>query len=148
MARRVFFSFEYANDVSRANVVRNSWVAQGSKEAAGFVDAAEFEKIEKGGNAAIQEWIDKQLIGTSVTIVLVGSKTCDSKWVKYEIDQSIKKGNGLLGIDISKIKNFDGKTSERCVKIPEGYTFYLWNNDNGFKNMGDWIEEAAKEAGK
>ena len=42
MARRVFFSFKY-KDVSRAMVVRNSWVTQG-KEAAGFVDAADFEK--------------------------------------------------------------------------------------------------------
>ena len=35
MARKVFFSFKY-KDVSRAMVVRNSWVAQG-KEAAGFI---------------------------------------------------------------------------------------------------------------
>ncbi len=44
MARKVFFSFEY-NDVSRAMVVRNSWVTQG-KEAAGFIDVADFEEIE------------------------------------------------------------------------------------------------------
>jgi len=54
MARRVFFSFEYG-DVSRAMVVRNSWVTQG-KEAAGFVDAAEFEKLKKQGDAAIKRW--------------------------------------------------------------------------------------------
>ena len=58
MARRVFFSFEYG-DVSRAMVVRNSWVTQG-KEAAGFVDAAEFEKLKKQGDAAIKRWIDSQ----------------------------------------------------------------------------------------
>ena len=45
MARRVFFSFEYS-DVSRAMVVRNSWVAQG-KVAAGFVDAAAFEELKR-----------------------------------------------------------------------------------------------------
>lgn len=28
MARRVFFSFKYKEDVSRAMVVRNSWVAR------------------------------------------------------------------------------------------------------------------------
>ena len=44
MARRVFFSFAY-EDVSRAMVVRNSGVLQGT-EAAGFIDAAEFRKIE------------------------------------------------------------------------------------------------------
>ena len=68
MARRVFFSFKYKEDVSRAMVVRNSWVAQG-KEAAGFIDAADFEKLEKQGDDAIRNWIDKQLEGTSVTVV-------------------------------------------------------------------------------
>jgi hypothetical protein len=146
MARRVFFSFEYG-DVSRAMVVRNSWVTQG-KEAAEFIDAAEFEEVERGGNTAIQEWIDSQLEGTTVTVVLVGEKTCSSRWVKYEIEKSIERRNGLLGIDVSKIKDLNGNTSERCGKIPEGYKFYLWNTAEGYENMGDWIEEAAKLAGK
>ena len=46
MARRVFFSFEYEHDVSRAMVVRNSWVTQ-DRKAAGFVDAADFEEVEQ-----------------------------------------------------------------------------------------------------
>lgn len=146
MARRVFFSFKY-KDVSRAMIVRNSWVAQG-KEAAGFVDAANFEKIKKQGYAAIKRWIDDQLNGTSVTVVLVGSETCASRWVKYEIQKSITRGNGLLGIDISKIPDWKNQTSERCGRIPDGYPFYLWNNDDGYHKMGDWIEAVAKAAGK
>ena len=147
MARRVFFSFKY-EDVSRAMVVRNSWVTQGTQQAAGFVDAADFEKIKRQGDAAIKRWIDDQLKGTSVTVVLVGQDTCKSRWVKYEIEKSIEIGNGLLGIDISKIKDFSGNTSERCGQLPTGYPFYLWNNDDGYKNMGDWIEKAAKAAGR
>jgi hypothetical protein len=147
MARKAFFSFKY-KDVSRAMVVRKSWVTQG-KEAAGFIDAADFEEVKrKGGDTAIKNWIDKQLEGTSVTVVLVGEKTCSSRWVKYEIKKSIERGNGLLGIDVSKIKDLQGNTSERCGKIPEGYKFYLWNNNDGYKNMGDWIEKAAKDAGR
>jgi len=146
MARRVFFSFKY-EDVSRAMVVRNSWVTQG-KESAGFIDAADFEKVKKQGDQAIKNWIDNQLKGTSVTVVLVGEKTCNSKWVKYEIEKSIEIGNGLLGIDISKIKNLQGETSERCGEIPKGYKFYLWNKDDGYNKMGDWIEKAAKDAGR
>jgi len=144
MARRVFFSFKY-KDVSRAMVVRNSWVTQG-KKAAGFIDAADFEKIKKQGDAAIKKWIDGQLEGTSVTVVLVGEKPCNSKWVKYEIEKSIEKGNGLLGIDISKIKDLQGNTSKRCGQIPKGYTFYIWNKEDGYQNMGDWIENAAQNA--
>jgi MTH538 TIR-like domain (DUF1863) len=128
-------------------VVRNSWVTQ-SREAAGFIDAAEFEKLKRTGDEAVKRWINKQLEGTSVTAVLVGAKTCSSRWVKYEIQQSIARGNGLLGIDISKIKDLNGDTSDRCGKIPEGYTFYLWNNDNGYANLGEWVEKAAQDAGK
>jgi hypothetical protein len=146
MARRVFFSFKY-QDVSRAMVVRNSWVTQG-KESAGFIDAADFEKLEKDGDAAIQKWIDDQLKGTSVTVVLVGAKTCGSRWVKYEIAKSKELGHGLLGIDVSKIKDLKGNTSDRCGTIPNGYKFYLWNNDDGYTKMGEWIEAAAKAAGK
>ncbi len=146
MARHVFFSFKY-EDVSRAMVVRNSWVTQG-KQSAGFIDAADFEKVKRQGDTAIRSWIDGQLKGTSVTVVLVGQYTCSSRWVKYEIEKSIAIGNGLLGIDISKIKDLQGNTSDRCGQLPKGYPFYLWNSDDGFKNMGDWIEKAAKAVGR
>ncbi len=83
-----------------------------------------------------------------MTVVLVGAKTCTSRWVKYEIDQSIERGNGLLSVDISKIKDLNGETSDRCGKIPEGNFFYLWNNDKGYENLGEWIETAAEESGR
>jgi hypothetical protein len=144
--RRVFFSFEYG-DVSRAMTVRNSWVTQG-REAAGFVDAAAFEQLERQGKEAIQRWINSQLNGTSVTAVLVGSRTCASSWVRYEIDRSKALGHGLLGVDISKIRDFHGNTTDLCGKIPTGYSFYRWNTDDGYKNLGSWIEAAARAAGR
>lgn len=147
MARRVFFSFEYEHDVFRANVVRKSGTTKGI-ETAGYVDAAQFEKVKKKGDPAVRAWIDDQLKGTSVTVVLVGEYTCESKWVKYEVEASKRRGNGLLGIDISKIENLLGITSKRCGKLPAGYPFYLWNNDKGYVNLGAWVEKAAKAAGR
>lgn len=146
MARRVFFSFEYS-DVWRAMVVRKSWVTQG-REAAGFIDAAEFEAIQRQGDQAIRRWINDQLTGTSVTVVLVGARTCTSKWVQYEIERSIADGNGLLGVDVSKIEDRDGNTSDRCGEIPRGYPFYLWFKEDGYNNLGSWIEQAASAAGR
>jgi hypothetical protein len=146
VARRAFFSFEYG-DVSRAMVVRNSWVTQG-REAAGFIDAAEFEKLQRLGDATVRAWIDAQLKGTSVTAVLVGEDTCSSKWVSYEIEASKRRGNGLLGIDISQITDFRGNATTRCGKIPAGYSFYLWFKEEGYTNIGRWIEKAAKDAGR
>jgi MTH538 TIR-like domain (DUF1863) len=64
MARKVFFSFKY-EDVSRAMIVRNSDVIRGD-EKRGFIDKAEFEKVERQGDAAIKAWIDDQLQGTTV----------------------------------------------------------------------------------
>ena len=145
MARRVFFSFEYEHDVWRANVVRNSWVPQG-KEAAGFIDKAEFEEVKKGGDSAIQKWIQEQLKGTSVTVVLVGSHTCSSRWVRYEIEMSKQRGNGLIGIDISGLRDARGNMSWLCDRIPHGYSFYDWVDDDGFRNLGTWIEFAVPGA--
>ena len=109
MARKVFFSFKY-DDVHRAMNVRNSNVIGGVIKS-GFIDKAEFEKVEREGDKAIQNWIDKQLIGTTVTVVLVGDKTHKSKWVNYEITQSINRGNGIITVDISSIADMHGKTT-------------------------------------
>ena len=55
---------------------------------------------------AIKRMIDKGLEGTSVTVVLIGKETSDRKWVRYEIKESYKKGNGLLGVYIGCITPF------------------------------------------
>jgi hypothetical protein len=142
----VFFSFKY-KDVSRAMVVRHSWVTQ-ARQAAGFIDHADFEKVRQRGDPAIRNWIDEQLHGTSVTVVLVGAQTCSSRWVRYEIEQSKQRGNGLFGINISAIKDLTGSTSSCCGEIPEGYRFYRWQADDGYNNLGSWVEEAARQAGR
>lgn len=145
MARKVFFSFKY-DDVQRAMNVRNSNVIGGVLKS-GIIDKADFEKVEKQGDKAIQKWIDEQLTGTTVTVVLVGANTHKSKWVKYEIEQSIARGNGLLTIDISKIADMSGNTTDCCSLRAKGYKHYLWNKDSGRDNLGTWVEAAAKAAG-
>ncbi|NNM79824.1 MAG: TIR domain-containing protein [Gallionella sp.] len=111
MARKTFFSFRYKKDNWRAGIVRNSWVTKDKeKVAAGFFDSAEWEKVKKETDSAIEKWIDEQLKGTSVTVVLIGTDTAGKKWINYEITSSCKKGNGLLGIHIHQLKDKDQKT--------------------------------------
>jgi len=163
MARRVFFSFHYERDVWRASQVRNSWVTKEDREAAGFWDAAEWEEVKKKGDAAIKEWIDEQLKGTSVTAVLIGAETSTRKYVSYEIEQSFNKGNGLLGVYIHNLKDENGNTdykgsnpfdswyverNGRRVYFSEIYSTYDWVYDNGYENFADWVEKAAKDTGK
>lgn len=163
MSRKVFFSFHYANDNWRANQVRNSWVTKPDRASAGFTDKAEFEKIKAKGKQAVQNWIDDQLYGTSVTVVLIGSETNTRDYVKYELSESNKRGNGIIGIYIHSLKDHDGKTShkgsdtfgqiffrkngEACYFF-ELYDKYDWKEDDGYNNLGAWIEKAAKNAGK
>jgi len=148
MARKVFFSFHYDRDAWRVAQVRNSNVISGYEKNP-FYDKAGWESIKRQGDQAIKDWIEKQLNGTSVTVVLIGKETSTRPWVKYEIKRSIELGKGLMGIDISKIKNKEGNTdTTRENPLPLGYKKYLWNNENGRENLGRWIEEAAKKAGK
>jgi hypothetical protein len=147
MARRAFFSFHYQNDVWRANQIRNLHVVKGCS-AAGFQDASLWEETKKTGDAAIKKLIDKGLQDTSVTVVLIGSETSKRKYVSYEIDQSFARGNGILGIYIHGLKDQDGKTTTKGV-VPSGLLrakapVYDWNPEK----FGEWVEAAAKKAGK
>jgi len=85
MARRAFYSFHYAPDNWRASQVRNMGVIEGNTPATDN----DWESIKKGGDAAIQKWIDDQMDGKSVAIVLIGANTAGRKWIKYEIKKSL-----------------------------------------------------------
>ena len=159
MARRVFFSFHY-DDVWRVMQVRNSGVVRAAGEVAGFVDKADFEAVERKGEAAIKRWIDAQLEGTSVTIVLIGQETADRPYVQYEIERSYERGNRLLGIWIDNIRDTDGSTlwwrgANPFENVQIGGFFlgssvasllrvpiYDWVHDDGRKNIARWIEQA------
>ena len=159
LARRVFFSFDYDRDVWRASQVRNSDMTSDSR---GFIDAAEWESIKRGGDRAIKRWINRQLDGTSVTAVLIGAKTNKSRWIRYEIQRSWELGKGILGIRIHKIKNRNRRTDSagsidfgefctgdgNCEEFDELFDVYDWKDDDGYDNLEYWIENAADAAGR
>lgn len=158
MVRKIFFSFHYERDVWRAGPVRNSWVTKPDRESAGFIDAASWEEVKKKGDEAIKKWITDQLNGTSVTVVLIGAETASRDWVKHEIKESYAKGNGLLGIFIHNIKDqtqridmkgtnpFDNLyIEENGVRkyLSQIYPTYDWVTDDGYNNLGKWVEAVA-----
>jgi MTH538 TIR-like domain (DUF1863) len=200
MARRSFFSFHYKPDVTRAWVVRNSWVtkvAQGDREDAGFFDSSVFEAAQRESDDALKRFLREGLKNTSVTCVLVGAETCLRRWVRYEIFRSFMRGNGLLAIRIDSIgslhtPNITAGTNpfdtvafvvdDDQVRFKElmtsgwqpardvgsmqlnevaynlgnrtNHTFsslfpiYKWDSDEGYNNIGKWIETGAKQAGR
>ncbi|MFC5314204.1 TIR domain-containing protein [Azospirillum rugosum] len=106
MARHTFFSFHYQRDVFRVNQIRKGGEFIGSA-AAGFVDASLWEKAKQKGDAVIKAMIDDALVGTSVTVVCIGAKTARRTYINYEIEQSLARGNGMLGLRINHLVGHD-----------------------------------------
>ena len=199
VARRTFFSFHYEADVTRAWVVRNSWVtkiAQGEREAAGFFDSSVFEAKERESVETLKTFLREGLRNSTVTCVLVGTQTALRRWVRYEIFRSFIRGNGLLAIRVHSIlglnkrqsasganpfRNIAFKVDGDKVRFKEYMTsgwqlardvgsmrlsdvtyslggktnhsfstlfpIYDWISDDGYENLGAWIEGAARRAG-
>jgi hypothetical protein len=148
MARRVFFSFHYDQDVWRANQVRNCNVVAGV-ESAGFFDHSEYEEAKKSGTEGIQRMILKNLRNTSVTVVLIGTETASRPWVRYEIAQSIAQKNGLVGIHIHHLKHHNSDTSFfRGPKpvVPSGIEFPTYDWDKDLERFRKEIEAAGKRS--
>lgn len=118
MARKVFYSFYFKEDCVRTSQVRNIGALEGNVQA----KDNDWETIVRGGDAAIQKWIDGQMSGRSCTIVLVGANTADRKWIDYEIKKSWDSKMGLLGIRIHKLLNFEQKSSSPGRNPFEGFT--------------------------
>lgn len=142
MARRVFFSFHYDLDIWRVNQVRNSGAFKDIMEA-GFFDHSLWEETKKRGDTALERVIGEGLANTTVTVVLAGRNTWERKWVRYELVKSLARGNGLMTIYIDKVKNHEGRTTERGPNPLNRLFFRLTGDgksaDTWTSNGKDWI---------
>lgn len=156
MARRAFYSFHYEKDNWRASMVRNMGAIEGNKPA----NDNDWETVKRGGEKAIQKWIDEQMKGKSCVVVLVGEKTASRKWIKYEIKKAWQDGKGVVGIQIHKLKDASGNTSSAGKNPFEAFSINNKSMSSIVKlkkptqttssgvynhiknNIADWIEEA------
>lgn len=122
MARKVFFSFHYAPDKWRASQVRNMGVIEGDAP----LSDNDWEGVKRGGDAAIERWINGQIDGKSCSVVLVGAQTAGRKWIDYEIKRSWGEKKGLLGIHIHRLldqnQNSASKGSDPFAAFKVGNT--------------------------
>ena len=156
MARRAFYSFHYEPDNWRASQIRNMGVIDGNKPATDN----DWEEITDDGDKAIQKWIDDQLSGKSVAIILIGAKTAGRKWIKYEINKAWDESIVILGIFIHNLKDSDGDQTTKgknsfadfnvgdvsMSSIVKAYDPPYSTSTNVYnhikENLSDWIEEA------
>lgn len=93
--RRVFISFDH-DDTEQVN---------GFLGLRQIIDGLEFfnHKLDKRINSTDREYVgrvirEEYIRPASVTIVLIGDKTAQSNWVRWEIEESLRQGKGILGI--------------------------------------------------
>ena len=104
MKRRVFYSFHYKPDNWRASIVRKIGTIEGNRPATDN----DWEAVTKGGDLAIQRWINRQMTGRTCAVVLVGSSTANRKWINYEIAKAWAEGKGVVGICVHGLRNPSG----------------------------------------
>lgn len=163
MPRRVFFSFHYQRDIWRINVLRNCFISKVSN----YEDSSLWQKEDE---KKIKLLIDSALADSTVTVVLIGTETAQRRWVKYEIQKSLELRNGMLGIHIHNVRDLRGRVdfkgmnpfddftveqlgqytyiSKSLIKEPKMFPVYDWLDDDGYTNLGQWIDEAARAADK
>lgn len=156
MARKIFYSFHYKSDCSRAAQIRNMGIVDGNKPASDN----DWEAVKKGGDDAIKKWINEQLSGKSCAVVLIGEKTAGRKWINYEIKKAWDEEKGVFGVYIHKLKDLDGNQSskgnnpfenfnigdEKLSSIIKAYNPPYSDSKEAYNyvkdNLAKWIEEA------
>ena len=129
--RRIFISFDHG-DTARVN---------GFLGLRNIVDGFEFynhkldHRVKSLDISYVCEVIREQYIRpASVTVVLIGAHTAESDWVRWEIQESVRLGKGILGI----------RLPDTWGRIPEGIpsdAVGVWDPDK----FGGWIEWAAQQ---
>jgi hypothetical protein len=122
--RQIFYSFHFDNDVFRVQQIRNIGALEDNKP----ISANDWETVKKGGDNAIEKWIDDNMKYRSCVVVLIGEETAKRPWVKYEIKKAWQDHKGLLGIHINNLK--DPKTGT-CSKGTNPFDQFTFKDKNG-----------------
>lgn len=160
MARKVFFSFHHQNDIFEVNQIRNSWRFRSKGTTQPFVDRVEFEKLKRQGDRVVQNWIDRQMVGCGVLVVLIGPYTYQRRWVRYEIEKAYSDRMGIIGVSLHGMRRPNSILTKAVGPSPFEYAkvgtvlfkpefpIYSWIGSDGQNNMGKWIDSAAKKVGR
>lgn len=141
MPRKVFYSFHFVNDNWRAGQVRNIGSVEGDKP----VKGNKWEEVKDESDTIIKIWIDEQLKDKSCLVVLIGEKTSERKWVKYEINRALELGKAVCGIYIHKLEDILGRQASKG-KLPFSSNIPVFDSDYlTSKNVYDDIKNNIAE---
>lgn len=93
--RNVFISFAH-EDLDEVNLLRGQ--AKNENVDLQFEDHSVKEPFDSTSADYIKRQIRDKIDRCSVTVVYLSDKTASSKWVNWEIEESIKRGKGVVGV--------------------------------------------------
>src|SRR4051794_11867492 len=97
MKRRVFISYQHEDQLKAKGFNLMSYSKNVDLE---FTGRHLLDPVKSSDTDYIRRKVEEQLKGSSVTVVLIGKQTAQSGWVSREIEWSLDKGNGLVGIKL------------------------------------------------
>lgn len=95
VSRHVFISFDH-EDLDEVNLLRGQ--AKNDKTDLQFDDHSVKDPYESTNADYIKRQIREKIDRCSVTLVYLTDKTASSKWVNWEINESLKRGKGVIGV--------------------------------------------------
>jgi hypothetical protein len=135
MARRVFLSYQHEDQLKAKgfNLMRYN-----QHLALEFTTRGLLDPVKSRDDVYISAKIREQMKGTSVTVVLLGDNTCDSKWVAREIEWSLEKDppNGIVAIKLHANAEIPDSLAE-CEVLD-------WNSPADVTEFSAAVERAAR----
>lgn len=95
VSRHVFISFDH-EDMNEVNLLRGQ--AKNDKVDLQFDDHSVKEPYDSNNADYIKRNIREKIDRCSVTLVYLSEKSASSKWVNWEIEESFKRGKGVIGV--------------------------------------------------
>lgn len=132
--RNVFISF-VNEDIAEVNLLRGQ--AKNETSDLEFSDYSVKEPFDSKNAEYIKRNIKEKIEKTSITLVYVTKETAASKWVRWEVEQSLKMGKGVLAV-------YKGE------KLPSNIPQYIKDNNIklvkwSHKELTNAIEKTVKE---
>lgn len=94
-AKHVFISFAH-EDMGEVNLLRGQ--AKNEKNDLIFDDYSVKEAFNSKNADYIKSQIREKIDHVSVTVVYLSSSAAKSEWVNWEIEESFKRGKGVIGV--------------------------------------------------
>ena len=143
VTRHIFISYQHKDQMKAKGFNLLSWAKNVDVD---FVGRHLLDPVKSKDEQYIKSEINKQIKGTSVTVVLIGKDTKESEYQPYEIEQSLAKEapNGILGIRLNKSVDLPKNSPTGKLLHDAGAEIIDWEPNK----FGEAIERAVLSTGR